>query len=727
MCIRDRAHTYASNGNYTVILTTIDANGCVATATQNIVVSGCGNAPCQASFFAFPDSFNACTYNFTSTSTGSSLSYSWSFGNGNSSILANPSNTYASNGTYTVSLVISNGSGCFDTTSQTLTVTACGQGNCSASISAFPDTTNPCTYFFGSTTTGTAPFSYRWNFGSGTGSIQPNPSHTYPSNGTYTATLTVIDANGCLATTTQTVVVSGCGSAPCQASFFAFPDTTNPCTYFFSNNSTPAGGLSYSWDFGDGNTSANGNPTHIYANNGNYQVTLIVSNSSGCVDSINRTVSVLGCNTVSTCQANFIATPSMSNPCTYQFRDLSSASASIVNRQWDFGDGGTSNLPVPTHTYTSSGSFTASLIITTQTGCRDTAFQTIVVTACGPNCRANFSAVVNMTDPCTYVFTDRSTSSTLIASRQWDFGDGNTSSQTVATHTYAGDGNYRVRLIIADTSGCIDTAFQTLIVTGCSGSCQANFSFMVDMTDSCTVQFTDLATSNGVIVSRSWDFGDGNTSFLPNVSHTYTSNGNYSVSFIIIDNNACVDTVTQVVAVTGCSQPLCLARFATRQDTGNNRLIHFTDLSTGNPTAWLWDFGDGASSTSQNPSHTYQTFGTYVVNLSIVNSTTNCGSSTQDTIVVDNRVSIDGDWVKQVQFYPNPVADQLFLSVELEKAHEINWEIVDMMGRKLLLGNSAKALVHEAKMDVGRLSSGYYVFTIKQAREQIYVKRFIKK
>ncbi len=144
-----------------------------------------------------------------------------------------------------------------------------------------------------------------------------------------------------------------------------------------------------------------------------------------------------------------------------------------------------------------------------------------------------------------------------------------------------------------------------------------------------TVNFTDQSTNNPT--SWSWDFGDGGTSTAQNPSHTYNNAGTYTVK-LTATNDCGSDTQTKVdyITVTSgtCNAPV--ADFTGSPTSGDAPLtVSFTDQSTNNPTSWSWDFGDGGTSTAQNPSHTYNNAGTYTVKLTATND---CGSNTKTKV-----------------------------------------------------------------------------------------------
>jgi len=719
-------HTYTFNGTYVVTLSITDSTGCTDSTTRTIIVSGCGSTTCQAAFVTFPDSMSFCTYHFVSNSTGAApLNYSWNFGNGNTSNLANPSNTYTSNGTYTVTLNIRDANFCTSNVTQTVIVTGCNLSTCQASFFAFPDSTNPCIYYFSNNSVGTVPLAYSWNFGNGNTSTLSNPTNTYSTNGTYVVTLSILDGNGCRDSATRTVFVSGCGPTACQAAFTFYPDSANPCMYHFVNNSTGAAPLSYRWNFGNGNSSL-ANPSHNFTVNGVYTVTLNIRDANFCTSMVTQTIVVTGCGTT-TCQAAFTAFPDSTNSCTYYFSNTSSGANPLLYN-WNFGNGNTSTLGNPTQTYAANGTYIVRLSVTDGTGCIDSTIRTIVVTGCGANiCQANFSATASMANPCTYLFTDLSTTSGTITSRFWNFGDGNNSTLPAPVNMYSTNGVYTASLIIQDNNGCIDTVSQTVTVSGCNvTTCQAAFSYLQDALDSCLYTFSN--TSSGTApLTYSWDFGNGNTSTAQNPTQTFASSGIYTVLLIMTDANACSDTVTQTIVVTGCNTMRCQARFTATPDVSNYKLIRFQDISMGSPSSWLWDFGDGSTSTLQHPDHSYSLDGTYYVSLTIINSVINCGDSWTDTVIVMPGMSISPDYLLLARLYPNPTNASSILELELSEVKVLQWKLVDMMGRSLLQGKTQPRAKHEILLNTEQLAQGVYTLQLLETGQLIYHQRVVKK
>ena len=213
-------------------------------------------------------------------------------------------------------------------------------------------------------------------------------------------------------------------------------------------------------------------------------------------------------------------------------------------------------------------------------------------------------------------FTDDSTEDAIL--RSWDFGDGVTSTERDPIHTYDTPGTYTVELVVIGPEG-INTETKTghIVVGETAQSPEAAFSGTpISGPAQLDVAFTDEST--GDITGWLWDFGDDATSTLQNPSHTYDTPGTYQVRLTVTGPGG-QDTETKANYIE-VSEPAQApeAAFTGAPTSGKARLtVDFTDQSTGDITSWQWDFGDGATSTEQNPSHTYRRAGTYTVTLTV--------------------------------------------------------------------------------------------------------------
>ncbi len=592
--------TYFVPGAYTITLTATNANGSnTLTRSQYITVYDI-----PAVNFSV-DNQNGCfplRVQFTDLSTpgagNTNVTWLWDFGNGNISTLQNPLHTYTAAGSFTVTLRVINDKGCIKTISLPNYI------NVTPGVAAGFTNTQPVTcqapadITFTNTSTGPAVLSWQWDFGDGNTSTLQNPVNTYTVAGNYTVTLVTTSSAGCQDTARSAITIGGI------ATDFTMPDSV--CTNAiaaFTNTSTPAPVSSF-WTFGDAGTSTQINPSHVYTTPGNYTIHLY-NTYANCIDSVTKNIVVTPLPV-----ADFTApiTSKCEPDLTVNFQDLSTGA---VSWQWNFGDGNTSTLQNPSHTYTAYGSYPVTLMVTNMYGCTDTLTR--------PNYITIRRAVINIPGlpargciPFTFVFNPNITSVDAITSYQWSFGDGNTSAASNPTHTYPTQGTYTVKLIITTSSGCTDSiVINNAIRVGSKPV--ADFSAIpIPVCAYQPVQFTDLSVPADEWL---WNFGDGATSLIQNPSHTYIDTGYFSVT-LIAANNGCADTIVRT-NYTRVLPPI--ARFISAANCSNRLQFTFTDQSIG-PVSWSWDFGDGSPvSTLQNPVHTFPALGPYNVTLTVTN------------------------------------------------------------------------------------------------------------
>lgn len=368
-----------------------------------------------------------------------------------------------------------------------------------------------------------------------------------------------------------------------------------------------------------------------------------------------------------------------SSATTVQFTNGSTGGTSYL---WDFGDGNTSTAVSPTHTFGSVGSYNVCLIATNSCG-SDTACQ-IVSVSCAPPV-ANFT---NTNTGVTAQFTDQT--SGPITSWLWNFGNGQTSTAQNPTHTYASQGTYNVCLIASGPCGA-DTICQSVTV------CILPTPNYVHSSTGVHASFTNLTSG---ATSVSWSFGDGTVSSLQNPTHSFPGAGVYLVC--LYASNACsADTLCNLITI--CAPPA-----PAFTSTSNQLVATFTDQTVGNPTSYLWQFGDGNTSTVQNPTHTYTAPGTYNVCLIVTDS---CASDTACNSVTITVVGLsDGLPGFIAKAWPNPTTGDLVAEATLPlPVDALRFRLLDLTGRilasQLLEQTSGTATV---RFDLHMLPAGLY-------------------
>ncbi|HLX94006.1 MAG TPA: PKD domain-containing protein [Puia sp.] len=616
-------HTYTSPAIYAVKLVNI-FGGCNDSITNNLTVL----SPPIAKFKA-DDTVtcsNSLTVNFTDQSTNAT-SWSWNFGDGSTSNAQSPSHTFSGYGSYPVTLVVSNSTGCSGSTNTPINIYL----------------VQPSVQILGLPLNGCAPFalsptfqdslvggisSYNWNFGDGTTSNVANPPpHSYPA-GSYLLTLTLTGVNGCTATTSDSVRV---GTTKPTAAFTAapIPQCLNQPVNFTDQSS--GGVTQWVWDFGDLSGSTSQDPSHIYTTPGTFTIKEVVYNN-GCGDTLIKSNYVV----VNLPKADFTYT-SVCSAAGLQFTFIDK-SQGATSWNWNFGDGTTSPLQnPPVHTFSGGpSSYNVTLTVTdAATGCQDVKATTITTSVE----KANFAIGPNPACVNTGVYLSTiNVADSNIATYTWEYGTPlappSVGAHFNSTHlAYTTPGTYTITLILQNKNGCIDSSSQQVVVNG------PIVNFSANAPGGCTslaAVFTDLSTdASAPIVKWTWDFGDGSplqSDKAPPFMHNYTTQGIFSVTLTATDANGCLDSTTKpnLIAI---SYPRAIFSEADSL-TCPASSVTFINGSSGYGLTYAWNFGDGSNSTAQNPpAHSYPV-GTFPVGLTVTDQY-GCVDSISHTIISD--------------------------------------------------------------------------------------------
>ncbi len=462
----------------------------------------------------------------------------------------------------------------------------------------------PMTVSFGDQSTGEVT-GWLWNFNDGLLSNQRSPIKTFNSPGVYDVQLTVKGPKGKDSELKRSFITVRAGPL---ADFAAAPTLgLAPLDAQLTDRSE---GLvtNWSWDFGDGASSNQASPRHVYASAGTYTVALTVSGPNG-TDTRTQT-SLITVQDLSPIAVFTVLPGAGVAPLAVQFTDQSTGVVS--GWSWDFGDGTSSTQQSPQHVYAALGSYTVRL---TASGPYGTNTRTVAdaVVAQSPVPRADLGALPGTgVAPLAVQFTDRSTG--IVSSRTWDFGDGTSSDEADPRHIYDFPGVYSVRLTASGPLGS-DSVTRSNLVTVTEPPPSAEF--VASSTQGfapCTLGFTDQ--SSGAVTSYLWNFGDGTSSSIANPSHTFTLPGAYTIA-LTVKGPFGRNTVTKTDYVV-VNDPTPAADFNADVSSGIVPLgVQFTDASSGQITAWQWSFGDGTSASTQSPAHVYTSTGTFSVALTV--------------------------------------------------------------------------------------------------------------
>ncbi len=489
----------------------------------------------------------------------------------------------------------------------------------------------------------------------------------------------------------------------------AFDTTMSGFTVNFTNQAT--GSYNYiEYDFGDGAFATNvNNPSHTYAGPGVYPVCQYIYDTINfnCFDSHCDTFYLGG----ATCMASF-----------YPYQngldlEVYNASLGAYDSIWfDFGDSSGTNDTLAYHTYDTTGSFTVCLSVFDNGTMCDSQCVTIDVTS--GDCDADFANIAN---GLTVAFADQSTGS--YNALYWDFGDGfGTSSSSNPSYTYFTAGTYEVCLYVYDSVSFSCESeyceFVTVTTGGGGGACDANFNFTADELD---LTFENLSV--GSFVVSSWDFGDGSgLSFDANPSHTYAAPGVYDVCLTILNPFPfCSDTYCETITV---YEYTCEPTFNYSFNDQNGYVFNNT-TTVGNVTSVLWNFGDGNTSTFNQPTYFYNAPGTYTVCLTTFDGANECGKTCKDVEVYAlgiDRLTQDVSFV----IYPNP-NNGIFNMILPEGliGQSLGLEIRDLSGR-LVARNSFNKVASEVQLNTDIPAGAYLVDVITESGQHHTMRMMVR-
>ncbi len=650
--------SYAAAGTYTIKLFAIN-NGGTDSTTQTVTVTSGTTANFGYTYGS------GSVVNFHDSSVGAS-SYAWSFGDGFTSTSASPTRNYATLGTYTVKLITTSATGCKDSISQSVTVGTLPTASFTIT-SATTQCSNNNSFTFANTSTTGAGVTYLWSFGDTTATTYTPFAKTYTYSGTIPVTLTVTNALGSVSVTHNVIVLAG----P-TASFVTYSNTNAGGSYtFISTSKIPAGTMNYHWSFGDGTTADSiVNPTHTYAAPGTYTVKLVVNGGSPCADSTSSTVTF--CPTVT---AKFGVTSTTSQCLTgnsFTFADSSTTNATsgyTIAYSWSFGDSTFSTLQnPPAHTYAAWGDYDVKLKVTLTSGscvALDSVTKLKLVSA-QPMPVASYRLILDnfyvptalLTDTtrrCWHSGYDFSYQSSSVLGRGtmdyfWHFGtsalyfrDGDSSHYINPRIVFDTAGIYPVKLVVVSDKGCRDSVTRIVHLS----DPRSRFNYTIDSSNvyaTPTISVTDASYDHGGYIALwNWDFGTSatpatSTSQTPS-TFSYACGGTHQVKLTVTSDVGCVVDTTRSITVRirphagfSISAPNYIP------NKYSSPTLAFTNSTTVNDAcpslSYAWNFGDGHTSTSTNPTHKYAAGGTYTVTLIV----TNANGGKKDTIT--NNVTV---------------------------------------------------------------------------------------
>lgn len=714
------SNTYPGPGTYTATLIVRAQGSCYDTTQQTFTVH-----PVPVPSFTIPASI--CGLDVQPNATGSTVgnpdnitTYNWDFNNDGTNDLTNagatPNYTFPASGNYTVNLTVVSNNGCSASTTQNIAVNTIPVA--ALNVSPTLNCNQPVT-LNASGSTGQIS-SFQWDFTSdGTidqTTVASGVTHNFGAPGTYTVSLTVNATGACTDVITQTVVVN-----PVPVASFVVPPTSCVTTIPFNASSSSVGSPStitdYAWDFnGDGtfdSNLSNANTNNTYPADGTYNVTLQVTSSAGCTNSITQPVTVLTKPT-----ALFSFTPALicDEPVNFDASasNMGGSSSGIQTYSWDYTTNGSidnsSGNPLNTNNFGGPGTYQVSLIVQSTGGCLDTLTQTVVV---NPKPVPN---IAPLQPACSVDALLNGSGSTIAApgsiqSYNWDInGDGQTDATgATVNQNFNGPGTYNVVLTVVGNSGCSAQTQTSIVLLPIP---TADFA-TANVCLSALASFTDSTTVNGgnPTLTYDWDFGNGSgTSNAQNPTYQYPQPGAYVVTLTVTTDGGCTDTFTAPIAVG--NEPTAAFTYTPQCF----QVIDFKNTTNTNGTPvsdYLWDFGDASDTTASSPSHTYQDGGTFVVSLTATN-TIGCSSTTTQTVEVKPTVALNKLEVPNI-LTPNGdgLNDILQLDSNFDECTEFEILFYNRWGNKIFTQKQGTVQFPGGK----QLEAGVYFWVMKTGSE----------
>ena len=677
-------YTFTTGGAHTVTLSNL-FGGCPQSVTKTVTI----NAAPATTPFTVTTIQNCTGYDalFSAVTPGGvtwAWDAQWSYLTQPYDFIGSPTGStfsnkgYSYNYPYVAAMMVTNAAGCtslvtvpveIDRPEARITEVSGNRSSCN----------QPVTMTYGVSYSGTIQ-SYHWDFGDGTTSTSPSPTHTFTAPGEYNIQLSYVDASGCtrVAANGASVLIS----PPLNLDF----TTTTPVVcagstvWFESPSLTAANPLYSSWDFSDGSISSF-YPYHQFNTPGTYSVTLNAENGGGCTATVTKTNYITVVPPPGSYQGHTNTCDNNRDIVTFGY-----ASTSATSLVWDFGDGQNATtdgtVAQVQHTYAKTGTYYINLTVSNAQCSVQNSDVVYVLKKQQPQLTADASSVcaggvlnvrlaidrdpMEINSGYDYDYTPR-----FFYADGTPFGGSVTFTNPLQPYsngtfgwTLSGFQPGESGLSVTTTSfglGCTDVS-NTIPLT-IRGSAAPALTVVSD--DHCYQQAVVLQDASSVgpnnsIVSRMWDFGDGTTLSSATggtASHVYTDPGSYAVRLTVQDAGGCSVTSGAGAAFVSVNGPK--AAFSTSGSPillGNTLYFYNTTNMYGvGVVGYTWDFGDGTSSNAFGPSHLYTAPGVYTVTLTASDGAGGCSSVAVATVVVQNfnsHFQVSGRYVTNGQCPP---------------------------------------------------------------------------
>jgi PKD repeat protein len=605
---------------------------------------------------------------------GDALTYAWNFGDSSTGTGVAPIHTYADNGSFTVTLTVTDSKGAASTAVTTTATIANAVPVVTLPVNqtATSGTAYSLSATFSDAGVNDSPWAYAIDWGDGstptTGSATSQTgaitaSHTYAVGGTDTVRVTVTDKDGGAGTAKTPVSVATANRPPTAAPGGPYTGIEGAAVAFNGGGSSDPDGdpITYAWAFGDGTTGTGATPSHTYADNGTYTVSLTVTDSKGAASAaVTTTATIANAVPVVTLPANQVATAGSAYSLSATFSD-----AGVNDSPWayaiDWGDGSTptagsatsqAGAITATHTYAAGGTDTVRVTVTDKDGGAGSAKTPVAIATVNHPPTAVAGGPYTGTEGAAVAFNGSGSSDPDgdAITYAWAFGDGGTGTGATPSHTYADNGTYTVSLTVTDAKGAASAAVTTTATIANAipvVTLPANQVATAGIAYSLSATFSDAGVNDSPW-GYSIDWGDGSSPTTGSAtsqttaiaaSHTYAAGGTDTVRVTVTDKDGGAGIAKTPVTVAAVNHPpTAMAGGPYSGNEGAAVVLNGTGSSDPDADAitYAWTFGDGTTGTGATPSHVYADNGSYAVSLTVTDSKGAPSTPASATVTVAN-------------------------------------------------------------------------------------------
>jgi len=643
-------HVYRKPGEYKVTLTAGDSSGTIrntGTDTMNVVINAQPIADAGPEAVAAPGEVLVFDGSRSIDPDGEIASYSWDFRDGSTATGEVVEHAFEKPGTYFVRLTVRDDSGhdgALDIAETKIVVNAPPVADAGPDIRLAPGDTIVLNALRSFDPDGKIE-SYRWDFSdSDKPVLEPRNSRIYEKPGIYKVQLTVSDDSSAINATTTDEFTVRVNHTPVAEAGEDVTTSGLRVSFDGSRSTDPDGdGLTYVWDFGDGQSGAGARVTHTYAAGGTYPVVLTVSDGTGLKNAsardslavrINRPPLAVAGDSQNVCTGDVVV---------FDASKSKDPEGGVLRYAWSFGDGTKSEIVNPTKTFSKAGVFPVTLTVRDDSGLDNAAHsdRLYIRVQQAPKADAGPDILACSNQPVQFDGRKSTDLDGVINKFTWDFGDGNLGGGDRPSHSYNAPGTYQVSLTIeGDQVGrCDNTASDQLTVRVIEAPI-ARILAPGSVPVGVAASFDGSASTvkGGKVTNWSWDFGDGSTAEGAKIKHAFKKPGQYSVKLTIESDTAATQcrTITTEQVITVNAAPVANAGVDRTVTTGE-AVMFDGSLSRdvdGALTTYAWTFGDGGTGQGVQPMHVFRKAGRYQVTLTVKDDSALPNGSHTDALTV---------------------------------------------------------------------------------------------